>query len=87
MLTWFAETRAPHEHGADAEFTVDEVIERDTGRRDVAAGVGSGKLDPAPFSLGVEHAAKNASVVRETADACACDTSRSEAEEARFSGF
>jgi hypothetical protein len=24
MLTWFAETRAPHEHGADAEFTVDE---------------------------------------------------------------
>jgi hypothetical protein len=34
------------------------MIERDTGRRDVAAGVGSGELDPAPFPLGVEHAAE-----------------------------
>jgi hypothetical protein len=32
-----AETCAAHEHGADPEFTVDEMIERDTGRHDVAA--------------------------------------------------
>jgi len=58
MLARLAETRAAHKHGADPEFTVDEMIERDTGRRDVVAGVGSGELDPAPFPLGVEHAAE-----------------------------
>ncbi len=58
MFARLAETRAAHKHGAAPEFTVDEMIERDTGRRDVAAGVGSGELDPAPFPLGVEHAAE-----------------------------
>ena len=58
MLARLAETRAAHEHRADPEFTVDEMIERDTGRRDVAAGVGSGELDPKPFPLGVPHAAQ-----------------------------
>jgi len=58
MLARLAEARAAHEHRADPEFTVDEMIERDTGRRDVAAGVGSGDLDPKPFPLGVPHAAQ-----------------------------
>jgi hypothetical protein len=46
MLARLAETRAAHEHGADPKFTVDEMIERDTGRRDVAAGVASASLIP-----------------------------------------
>src|SRR5580693_6858352 len=58
MLARLAETRAAHEHRADPEFTVDEMVERDTGRRDVAAGVGSGELDPTPFSLGVQYPAE-----------------------------
>src|SRR5580692_7217640 len=57
MLARLAETRAAHEHGANPEITIDEVIERDTGGRDVAAGVRSGELDPGPFPLGIEHAA------------------------------
>src|SRR5215472_3139750 len=56
MLARLAETRAAHEHGADPEFAVDEMIERDTGRRDVAASVGRGDLDPEAFPLGVEDA-------------------------------
>ena len=55
MLARPTETRAPHEHGADPG-PVDEMIERDTGRRDVAARFGSGKLDPETLSLGVEKA-------------------------------
>src|SRR5580704_6259307 len=58
MLARLAETRAAHEHGADPEFTVDEMIEWDTGRRDIAAGVGGDELDPEPFPLSVEHAAE-----------------------------
>ena len=58
MLTRLAETRAPHEHGADPEFTVDEMIEWDTGRRDVAARVGGGELDTEAFALGVVDAAE-----------------------------
>ena len=55
VLARLAETRAAHEHGADPEFAVDEMIERDT-RRDVAAGVRSGELDSGTFPLGIEHA-------------------------------
>jgi hypothetical protein len=61
MLARLAETRAAHEHGADPEFTVDEMIERDTGRRDVVAGVGSGELDPAPFPSALSTPPKSAS--------------------------
>src|SRR5215469_7879726 len=45
MLARLAETRAAHEHGSDPEFTIDQMIERDTGGHDVAARVGSSELD------------------------------------------
>src|SRR5262249_3449271 len=54
MLARLAETRAAHEHGAHAAVTVDEMIEGDAGRCDVAVRVGSGELDPEAFPLGVE---------------------------------
>ena len=55
MLAWLTETRAVHEHGSDQKFTVDEMIERNPGRRDVTAAVPGGELDPEAFSRGVEH--------------------------------
>ena len=58
MLARLAETRAAHEHGAKPEFTVDEMIEGDTGRCDVAAGTRSGEFDPEPFPLSIVHAAE-----------------------------
>ena len=58
VLARLTETRATQERGADPEFTVDEMIERDAGSRDVAAGLRSGELDPEPFALSVEHAAQ-----------------------------
>src|SRR6267378_7509230 len=58
MFARLAQTCAAHEYGADPKFMVDKMIERDTRRRDVAAGVGGGELDSEPFPLGVEHAAE-----------------------------
>src|SRR5215469_6611120 len=58
MLARLAETRAPHEHGSDPEFTVDEMIEWNIGRRDVAARVGGGELDTEAFPLGVVDASE-----------------------------
>jgi hypothetical protein len=60
VLAWLTETRATQERGAHPEFTVDQMIERDAGSRDVAAGLRSGDLDPEPFPLSVEHAAQKA---------------------------
>jgi hypothetical protein len=59
ILARLAKARAAHEHRTNAKFTVDEMIERDTGRRDVAASVSSGELYPGPFPLGVEHTAED----------------------------
>src|ERR1700730_1019459 len=56
MLARLAETRAPHEHRADPKFTADEMIERDTGRRDVAAGIRRGGPDTELPPRGVGHA-------------------------------
>jgi hypothetical protein len=61
MFARLAQTCAAHEHGADPKFMVDEMIERDTGRRDVAAAVRDGELDSEPLPRGVEYATESAS--------------------------
>src|SRR5258708_39340160 len=58
MLARLAETRAAHEHRADQKITVNEMIERNTRRHDIAAGVGSGELDSETLARGVDHAAE-----------------------------
>src|SRR4051812_34025805 len=56
MLAWLAETRAAHEHRADAKFAIDEMIQWNTGRGDVAASVRGGDLDSESLPGGVAHA-------------------------------
>ena len=58
MLARLAETRATHQHGADMKFAIDEMIQRNTGCRNVAASFGGGELDTQPFAVGVEHSAR-----------------------------
>src|SRR5262245_55446983 len=56
VLARLAETRAAHAHAADQEHAVDEVIERDARRCDVATSLGRGELDPQPLAGGVDDA-------------------------------
>ena len=61
MLARLAETRAAHEQGSDPEFTIDQMIERDTGGRDVAARVGSSELIPKRSPAALRTPPKSAS--------------------------
>lgn len=58
MLARFAETCAAHENRADSKFAVNKMIERDTARRDVAAGIRSGEFDPEPLPRSIDYAAE-----------------------------
>ena len=58
ILARLAQACATHKNSTNAKFTVDEMIEWDTQGRNVAAGVGGGKLDSEPLPTGVEHAAE-----------------------------
>src|SRR5438046_1773332 len=53
VLAGLAEPRADHAHRAHPELAIDQVVERNAGRCDVAAGLRGGELDPEPVALGV----------------------------------
>src|SRR3989475_10046020 len=48
VLAGLAEPRADHAHRAHPELAIDQVVERNAGRCDVAAGLSHGGLDPQP---------------------------------------
>src|SRR3989441_5143835 len=48
VLAGLAEPRADHAHRAHPELAIDQVVERNAGRCDVAAGLSPGGVDPAP---------------------------------------
>src|SRR2546429_920469 len=58
VLAGLAEPRADHTHRAHPEFAIDQVVERNAGRCDVAAGVtprAAGSAPGAPPALGGER--------------------------------
>src|SRR2546428_14014491 len=52
VLAGLAEPRADHAHRAHPELAIDQVVERNAGRCDVAAGVPGGEVYPPPAGLG-----------------------------------